>query len=99
MIAANTNWKYASVDCGNDQLPGRPEVRDDTLACEVMARRIDPGFPRDCSRTRSSIRKKWIGEPKPILKPHNTQTISTSANAMKAIIIEFTDQRFCITPP
>ena len=29
----------------------------------------------------------------------STQTISTSANATKVIIIEFTDQRFCITPP
>ena len=40
-----------------------------------------------------------IGVPKPILNPYNTQTISTSANAMNDIIIEFTDQRFCITPP
>ena len=40
-----------------------------------------------------------IGLPKAILKANRTQTISTRAKAMKAIIIEFTDQRFCITPP
>ena len=41
----------------------------------------------------------WIGSPNAILKPTSTQRISTIAKATNAIIIEFTDQRFCITPP
>ena len=40
-----------------------------------------------------------IGSPKAILKPTSTQRTSTIAKATNAIIIEFTDQRFCITPP
>ena len=43
--------------------------------------------------------KMWIGAPKPILNPYSTQAISTIANATNAIIIEFTDQRFCMMPP
>src|SRR5438128_1589878 len=43
--------------------------------------------------------KMWRGCPKAIWKPNSTQQTSTSANAMNDIIIEFTDQRFCITPP
>ena len=42
---------------------------------------------------------KWIALPKPILKPNIVHVMSTSANAMNDIIIEFTDQRFCMTPP
>ena len=41
----------------------------------------------------------WIGFPNAILKAKSTQRMSTMAKATKAIIIEFTDQRFCITPP
>ena len=41
----------------------------------------------------------WIGSPKAILNPTRTQRMSTIAKATNAIIIEFTDQRFCITPP
>ena len=40
-----------------------------------------------------------IGSPKAILKANRTQRMSTIAKATNAIIIEFTDQRFCITPP
>ena len=43
--------------------------------------------------------KMWIGSPKAILNPTRTQRMSTIAKATNAIIIEFTDQRFCITPP
>ena len=46
-----------------------------------------------------SAPKMCRGLPKAILNPKRTQTISTSANATNAIIIEFTDQRFCMTPP
>jgi len=37
--------------------------------------------------------------PEAILNPTRTQRMSTIAKATNAIIIEFTDQRFCITPP
>ncbi len=40
-----------------------------------------------------------IGVPKAILNANRHQRMSTIAKATKAIIIEFTDQRFCITPP
>ena len=40
-----------------------------------------------------------IGWPNAIWKPNSSQTISTTANPVKAIIIELTDQRFCMTPP
>src|SRR5512133_40525 len=46
-----------------------------------------------------SAPKMCCGLPKAILYPNSTQQISTRANATKAIIIEFTDHRFCITPP
>ena len=45
------------------------------------------------------VPRMWIGLPNAILKANRTQRISTMAKATKAIIIEFTDQRFCITPP
>ena len=41
----------------------------------------------------------WNGEPKPILKPHNTHTTRTTAKAAKVSIMLLTDQRFCMTPP
>ena len=40
-----------------------------------------------------------IGCPKPILKAHSTQTISTTANAANVSIMLLMDQRFCMTPP
>ena len=39
------------------------------------------------------------GEPKPILNPHRTQTMSTVANVAKVSIMLLIDHRFCITPP
>ncbi len=39
------------------------------------------------------------GSPKPILNSHNTQAISTRANATNDIIMLLTDQRFCMMPP
>ncbi len=60
--------------------------------------RIDPGLPQKFPKKPLS-EIAWIGSPKPILKPTSTQRTSTIAKATNAIIIEFTDQRFCITPP
>jgi len=40
-----------------------------------------------------------MGWPKAILNDHSTQAMSTTAKATKHIIMLFTDQRFCITPP
>src|SRR5205085_1419534 len=39
------------------------------------------------------------GVPNPMLKPHNTQTTSTTENATNVSIMLLIDQRFCITPP
>src|SRR5947199_5381472 len=39
------------------------------------------------------------GVPKPILKPHSTQTSSTTENATNVNIMLLIDHRFCITPP
>ncbi len=41
----------------------------------------------------------WNGLPKPMSNAHSTQATSTSAKAVNASIMLFTDQRFCITPP
>ena len=43
--------------------------------------------------------KMCNGCPNAISKPTSTHAMSTRANAMNDIIIELTDQRFCITPP
>ena len=61
--------------------------------------RIAPGFPHMFPKKPEVAPKMWIGSPKAILKPTRTQRMSTIAKATNAIIIEFTDQRFCITPP
>src|SRR3954451_18063426 len=96
VIAANTSWKYTSVDCGNVTFETSgmfPWPISDELSS------TGPGWPHMLARNPLSAPKICIGEPKPILNPHNTQATSTTANATNAIIIEFTDQRFCITPP
>ena len=62
--------------------------------------RIGPGLPMKLAKKSPPLDpKSSSGDPNAILKPYPTQTRSTKANATKAIIIEFTDQRFCITPP
>ncbi len=54
----------------------------------MFARKLPPLAPKMC-----------IGVPNAILNANRHQRMSTIAKATKAIIIEFTDQRFCITPP
>ncbi len=61
--------------------------------------RIEAGFPMKLPKKPLVAPKMWTGDPKAILNPTRTQRISTIAKATNAIIIEFTDQRFCITPP
>ena len=61
--------------------------------------RIDPGLPHMFPKKPVVWPKMWIGSPNAILKPTSTQRTSTTAKATNAIIIELTDQRFCITPP
>ena len=39
------------------------------------------------------------GVPKPILKPHSTQTMSTIEKLANVSIMLLMDQRFCMTPP
>ena len=45
------------------------------------------------------LRDAVNGVPKPILKAHSTQTMSTTANAANVSIMLLIDHRFCITPP
>src|SRR6185369_4908835 len=68
--------------------------------CSALVPSTDAGVPHMFPKNDPSpAPKMWSGLPKDILNPYRTQTISTRANATKVIIIEFTDQRFCITPP
>ena len=60
--------------------------------------RIDPGLPQKFPK-KPRARRSCIGSPNAILNANRTQRMSTIAKATKAIIMEFTDQRFCITPP
>ena len=98
MIAAKTIWKYANVESGkrNDS-----SANSGTSACpnRSLLLRIDSGLPQRFPKNPVFAPKMWIGSPNPILKPTSTQRINTIAKATNAIIIEFTDQRFCITPP
>src|SRR5256885_5379340 len=100
VIAAKTNWKYASDDCG--KLKAGPVVIDGITACPCSAAcpRIVAGLPHMFAKKLPPLAPKMcIGSPKPILNAYSTQTLSTSANATKVSIIEFTHQRFCLTPP
>ena len=91
--------RHASVDCGNTSLPAAPRFGMTPCVRRSWLVRIEPGLPHRLFQNEVFDPAMCIGDPKPILKPHKTQTINTSANATNDIIIEFTDQRFCITPP
>ena len=97
-MPANTNWKYASVACGNLKLG--PVVANGMFAwpCSALCPRISPGMPMKLPKN------PWPempcqGVPKPILKAHSTHTTSTTANAANVSIMLLIDHRFCITPP
>ena len=60
--------------------------------------RIEPGLPQKLPKKPLS-EIPCIGSPNAILNANRHQRMSTIAKATNAIIIEFTDQRFCITPP
>ncbi len=64
----------------------------------LEALRIEPGFPKKLPKKPLS-EMKCHGTPNAILNANRHQRMSTIAKATNAIIIEFTDQRFCITPP
>src|SRR4029077_19725840 len=113
VIAAKTNWKYTSVDFGKFHAgPPKPSTSG-IAACFCISPwpRTDPGCPQKFAQNlplkivafaaspAPLAPKIPIGCPKAILKPHSTQIISTTANATNDSIIEFTDQRFCMTPP
>ena len=64
------------------------------------ALRIEPGWPHIFGRASCAPRPRMrIGFQKAFQKAKRHQRMSTIAKATNAIIIEFTDQRFCITPP
>src|ERR1700737_1990192 len=78
VIAANTNWKYASDDVGNLKA-GIPPLSSGMLArpvsCELP--RIVPGMPMKVEKNPEPDPMGW---PNAILNPHNTHTTSTMAN-------------------
>ncbi len=65
----------------------------------ALALRIEPGLPQMFARKPCDAPRMCIGLPNAILNANSTQTMSTRAKATNASIIEFTDHRFCITPP
>src|SRR5690349_2783365 len=86
VIAANTNWKYASVAVG--KWNGGPVVIDgiDAWPSKAPAFRIDAGFPQKWAKKPLSAPRMCIGVPNDILNANRTHTINTSANAMNDII-------------
>src|ERR1700716_1870599 len=100
VIPANTNWKYTSEAWGN--LKSGPVVISGIVAlfCSAAWPRTLPGLPMKLPKNPVfESDNPWKGEPKPILKAHNTHTMRTTAKAAKVSIMLLMDQRFCITPP
>src|SRR5947209_7210826 len=103
VIAANTNWKYASVDVG--KWNGGPSVIDG-----ISAAPSSPTWPRMLPPSPQSVPRNpcapntppplcAIEWPNPILNAHRHHAISVRQKATNVSIMLFTDQRFCITPP
>src|SRR5437763_16576126 len=57
-----------------------------------------PGLPMKFPK-KPDLERPCQGVPNPMLKPHSTQTTSTTENATNVSIMLLIDQRFCITPP
>src|SRR5580658_2786062 len=97
VIAANTNWKYASDDSGNlNAGPALPINGMFAWPCSCVWPRMFPGLPTNVD---SRLVPCPIGWPNPILKAHRTHTMRTIAKVAKVSIMLLIDQRFCITPP
>src|SRR5438046_1538028 len=82
VIAAKTNWKYASADVGNLSAGIAPLSSGMTACpCRSLADRMVPGTPMMCSPSNR-------GDPKDILNDQNDHTISVAPNAYRVISAE-----------
>src|SRR5580658_3376336 len=91
VIAAKTNWKYASEPSGNLKFGIRPFSSGMlACACSPAAPTIVDGLPTNV---------EIHGEPKPILNAQSTQTISVRQNALNTIIMVLTAHLRCTIPP
>src|SRR5205823_10444477 len=66
--------------------------------CNWLCDSTGPGLPMKFPK-KPEWDRPCHGVPKPILKPHSTQTIRTMENVAKVNIMLLIDHRFCITPP
>jgi hypothetical protein len=104
VIAANTNWKYSTEEAGNlnpvlrispvldAAYPGIAGSTSGIVAwpSSALAPRMVRGSP---------IHLPTSGVPKPILKPHSTQTMRTRAKVTKTMSVVFIAHFFCTRPP
>ncbi len=91
VIAANTNWKYASEVSENRNFGMSPDSSGMTArACSEPAPTIAPGVPTNV----------WIhGVPKPILNAHSTQATSVRQNVANTMRTVFIAHLRCTRPP
>jgi hypothetical protein len=87
-MAAKTNWKYTSVDCGKRNFGIAPSSRGMCAwPCSPRWPITEPGIPTNAPRMPGP---SLSGLPKPILYTHSTQASSTSENPENAISMVFT---------